>query len=240
MEIHQLQEKILRRLMKSKQPLRYGEIRIRDIPNDQFNYHLQTLKKKGFIQKDEGKYALSKYGQKVVEEILALGEIRPKADKFRFYVHAIVVSKDGRHVISRERKRHPFFGDRGIHGISIRHGIGIEQSIIEFYKSNLSIEIQNIQHCGFARKTRIFEDKIFSDTLHYICVCDKFFNEPNFDKEKSHTLSWRKISSAIQDETNTQTPIKPLIQILKHIEKDTLASDIFLREEETFDISKQF
>jgi hypothetical protein len=238
MEIHYIQEKILKTLMLSKQPLRYGEIRLREVPNDLFNYHLQSLIKKELLIKDDGLYSLSGLGKRFVEEDLALGEKRLKAEKFRIYVHAIILADQKKMIISRKRRRQPFMGDQGIHGISLRPGIAFTESIKNFYQENLNITVTDFHLYAISRKIRWFKGNVFSDTLHYIYVCKGYEGTPVFDSSTKQNFTWRKLDAAIQDERNTISPITSIIQILKLLKSGEITEQTFLTSTDTYTLEE--
>lgn len=236
MQLHDIQKEILHKLMLSSENRRYRDLRVNDIENDLFNYHLKTLVQKGLVEKSAATYKLTRDGEFLVEEVLALGYLRPAADKFRLYAHAIILDcNHATRVISRQRLRKPFIGDRGIHGTSVKQGETCANALVRHYKYHLNIDLlpeKLILH-GITRKIDLIDNqKVFGDRIHYIFVCNEFKGVPDFSLETAKGLEWRNIDEAIKDEEKSATQIKTLIQILKKIQDKSLKPETFLHTEE--------
>ena len=72
-----IQNEILTNFIGAKS-LRYSEARPEGLENDLYNYHLQFLVKKGFLEKTNAKYALTKVGKQYVAQFDVRGNIREK------------------------------------------------------------------------------------------------------------------------------------------------------------------
>ena len=62
-----IQNHIVSRLKNAKM-LRYSELQQKGVPNDLFNYHLQFLVKKGYLNRSDDGYSLSELGVRHVAD----------------------------------------------------------------------------------------------------------------------------------------------------------------------------
>ncbi len=107
-----IQNHILSKLKNAKS-LRYSELQPEKIPNDLFNYHLQYLVKKEFINKSDEGYSLSTKGIKHVADPY------PTNDAITSLFKITIVSRiiDGKiEILNQIRKSNPSYGKVGVMG----------------------------------------------------------------------------------------------------------------------------
>src|ERR1700722_12123688 len=123
----QVQNHIISKL-KNARVLRYTELKPKDVPNDLFNYHLQFLVKKGFVDRKEDVYCLAAAGIKHVADPDLTGENEKIASTFKVNVITLVSRiQDGKlEILNQVRTSHPSFGKIGAMGGIVRKGESLE------------------------------------------------------------------------------------------------------------------
>ena len=166
-----IQLHILTRLL-SALSLRYTEARPLDTPNDLYNYHLQFLVKKGLVKKEKNKYSLTAAGIKYVAETRPLSPSGIEPDRFKVNVWTIVFKKEKGKlmVLNQLRRRHPFYGETGIMGGSVKKGESIAMAAKRKLREETGLEA-DFKLVGVVRKM-IFQNgnELFSDILFYVCI----------------------------------------------------------------------
>jgi len=222
MEFHFIQEQILKKLIATEKFARYSSLRIKEIENDLFNYHLQKQVKSGIVDKFNEGYSLSTKGKQVTEDVVPLGVIRSKADQFKLYSHGIVVRKDSKdlQILNRKRTKQPFYGDKGILGESVRKGQDVKSALSSRLKSQagISVDPKNMKLAGVLRKITLDKNKeVFSDFIFNIFFCLDY--EGSLDKSLDNAnLFWVNIKDAIQNEEDAGHPFPSLVKILKELQ----------------------
>lgn len=215
MKYHPIQEQILSKFLHNTE-LRYSEIRLKDIENDLFNYHLQHLVRTGLLIKEDNVYSLSPEG---LSEILMFDAKGNVYQGLRVSVLIYVIDKrsDPPLVLSQEHIRQPYMGDinAGIAG-KVMPGELIETAAERKLKEETGL-IGKPKHIGVIRKIRCNEDKSFiDDGLFHVCVCDEYEGEL-IEKNEFGINSFITFEKALEYEKNTQTPGKKSFEMLKDI-----------------------
>ncbi len=162
-----IQIQILTKLLASN-GLRYSEACPSGVDDDLFNYHLQFLVKKGYVEKENGLYKLSNLGKINVQPIDALGNWK---EFFKFSVLPYVVRTNLRkkEILLQRRLRHPYFGN--VETVSGKVVIG--EKVEDAAKRKLEEETGltcDFRLLGVIRKIRRSKDgKIIEDTLYHAC-----------------------------------------------------------------------
>lgn len=219
MDIHFIQEQILKKLIGSSEGLTYGQLRVRSIENDLFNYHLKVLVKQSLVEKREAKYTLSSKGKQFTEEVFPVGVIRPKADLFKLYSHGIVIRKDSHdlQILNRKRTKQPFYGDKGILGESVRKGQDVKSALSVRLKSQAGVLVdpQDMKLAGVLRKiTHDQDDTLFSDFIFNIFFCLDYTGKLDNSLDNGNVF-WVGIDEAIKNEESSGHPFPSLVKILK-------------------------
>lgn len=221
MELHFIQEQIIKKLIGAETFAKYSELRVEGIENDLFNYHLQKLVALGFIDKSELGYRLSAEGTRLTEDTLPLGVIRQKADTFKLYSHGIVIRKDCNdlQILNRKRSKQPFYGDKGILGESVRKGQDVKTALSTrlLAQAGVLVDPKDMKFAGILRKiTNDKEGNLFSDFIFYIHFCLDYTNELDAALDDGNVF-WVDIDQAIQNEKDSHHPFPSLIEILKEL-----------------------
>lgn len=217
---HKIQLHILKNLLNSDSGLRYRDMKLPDIENDLYNYHLQYLLKEEVISKKDTLYFLTDKGKKYVEDILPLDPLGQTSELFRVNVLCGVIRKvDGKiQVLNQLRKRHPYFGDTGIIGGAVRKG----EKIIDAASRKLQDETgltADFKFIGVIRKMRYKSDgELFTDILFHVCFTENFEGELKNKTEFGENF-WLDLNSSIKAENKSVMGSLELVKILKLLKK---------------------
>jgi hypothetical protein len=226
-----IQNYILSKL-KNAESMRYTDLRPRGIPNDLFNYHLQFLVQKKFVQRDTQGYALDDAGVKhVADPDVSLGEEKI-ASLFKVNVITLVSRvHDGQlQILDLVRHSHPSFGKIGAMGGIVQKGESIEAAATRKLRTETGLEA-NFKIMGIERRMMYDGGKLFSDILFPIGYADHFTGEL-IDTEFGHNF-WVSIEEAIQHESSDFDSIKAICTVLTSIRDHSIGTLPFFYNEET-------
>jgi hypothetical protein len=223
-----IQNHILSKLKNAKS-LRYSELQPEKIPNDLFNYHLQFLVKKGFVEKTEDGYSLSHTGIKHVADPYPSND----AITSLFKINVItVVSRivDGKiEILNQIRKSNPSYGKVGVMGGVVLKGELIEPAATRKLKQETGLEAR-FRLVGCERRIMYKSGELFSDLMFPIAYPDSFSGELKTDTDFGHNM-WVPIDEAIKNESAEFDSIKSINVVLKAIKNGKIETLPFFFEE---------
>lgn len=223
-----IQNHILSKL-KNAHSLRYSELQPEKVPNDLFNYHLQYLVKKEFVEKNEGGYSLSPKGIKHVADPYSANN----AITSLFKINVItVVSRvvDGQiEILNQIRKSNPSYGKVGVMGGVVLKGELIEPAASRKLKQETGLDA-TLKLVACERRILYKEGEIFSDVMFPITYTDTYTGELLVDSEFGHNM-WVSIEQAIVNESSEFDSIKSIKKILEAIQDGTISKTPFFFEE---------
>lgn len=213
--------------LKNARNLRYSEIQPKDIPNDLFNYHLQFLVKKGFVDKNEEGYTLSVVGIKHVADPHPLTNSPEIASLFKVNVLTVVSRLiDGKlEILNQLRRSNPSYGKIGVMGGIVRKGERTEDAARRKIKVETGLEA-DFKIVGMERRIMYVKNELFSDVLFPIGYADEYEGEL-IDTEYGKNM-WVPIDQAIKNESAEFDNLPILIPILKAIKDRVIHSLPFL------------
>lgn len=195
MNLHTIQRQILINLAKNPR-LKYSEIRIENIENDLFNYHLQYLVKKGLVEKIDSKYNLTEKG---INEILMIDSVGKEYEAIRASVLIYVIdrSANNNQILIHHRKRLPYKAET-LPGISGKIKVG---EMVEDTAKRKLLEETGLdglcKYIGTIRKIRINRNNEADDGFFYVCICESWKNELN--KETDFGINtWKSFNEALE------------------------------------------
>jgi len=224
-----IQIQILTKLLRS-QGLSYSQARPFDVENDLYNYHLQFLVKKGYLEKHNKIYTLSNKGKKFILNIDSFGRIK---ELFRVSVlpYVVRVHKGKKEILAHKRTRQPYLGD--IESVAGR--VKLAERIEEAAKRKLMEETgleADFNFIGIHRKIRRDNNKkIIEDTFYHVL----YGENPNgklIEKNEFGENSWIDFPSMYKMQKNNITASPITEKILKRIEKKDLSLFYFQEEME--------
>jgi ADP-ribose pyrophosphatase YjhB (NUDIX family) len=98
---------------------RYSELRPKNVESNLFMYHLQQLKKQGYVEKNGTSYELTQFGKQMADR-LSLGSL-----KFRIQpklITILAVQREDKKWLMIERTHQPFLGYKGFPSGKIHYG----------------------------------------------------------------------------------------------------------------------
>lgn len=226
-----IQNNIVSRL-KNADFLKYSELQPKNIPNDLFNYHLQFLVKKEFLNKTDKGYSLSKKGIKHVADVQKETSIS-NPNLFKVNPLLIVVRKEkGKiQVLNQLRKSHPSYGKKGVPGGVVRKGESLRDASSRKLKVETGLDAK-FKIVGMMRRYMFVDNELFSDVFFPIAYTDKFSGTLLQKTEYGENM-WVSIDEAIKNESAKFDSIISLPKVLKIIKKGTISKMPFFYEEDT-------
>jgi hypothetical protein len=211
-----IQNRILRTL-KNESSLRYSDIQFKDVPNDLFNYHLQFLVKKGFLNKAKDGYSLSEFGVKYMADPFTKPEKPDSAGLFKLNVITIVsrIHNKEIQILNQLRTSHPSFGKVGVMGGVVRKGESIEDAANRKLQVETGLEA-SFKLIGMERRLMYVKDELFADMLFPITYSDECYGEILEETAYGKNM-WVPIDKAIENESDPFDSIVGITTVLKAI-----------------------
>ncbi len=216
-----IQNRILKTL-KNAQTLRYSDIQFEDVPNDLFNYHLQFLVKKGFLNKNEDGYSLSDLGIKYVADPFTQSDEKDSTGLFKLNVITIVSRlHNGKiEILNQLRTSHPSYGKVGVMGGVVRKGESIEDAANRKLQLETGLEA-TFRYLGMERRCMYVKDELFADMLFPITYADECFGDLKEETEYGKNM-WVPIDTAIENESNPFDSILSITTVLKAVKDGSI------------------
>jgi ADP-ribose pyrophosphatase YjhB (NUDIX family) len=229
-----IKKEILSKLLRSKEWLKYSDLYNKKEENDLFNYHLQHLVDKGFVQKVDKKYHITDSGILFTLNDGSIGAQNYDVDKMKVNVLNLVVKYENNQmlVLNQKRKRYPFFGNSGISGGVVLKG----EKILEAAKRNLKMKTgldgEFSKIVGTVRGIFYLNDEVFQDIFFFICFCDRFSGELIEENDVS-VNKWITLEQIIEAEVKEHFGWESLIRLFQELKTtDINKIDNFYQEEE--------
>ena len=219
-----IQNHILTKLKNAKS-LRYSEMHPADkTPNDLFNYHLQFLVKKGFVERHEDGYSLSATGIKHVADPYPRSDKPEITSLFKMNVITVVSRlKNGKiEILNQVRKSNPSYGKVGVMGGVVQKGELIEPAARRKLKEETGLEA-DFRVLGIQRRLMYVKGELFSDVLFPIAYANEYSGELQEDTEFGHNM-WVGIDEAIKNESAEFDSIQKIAEVLKAVKKGNVDS----------------
>lgn len=226
-----LQNRIIGRLKNAKS-LRYSDMQTKGIPNDLYNYHLQFLVKKGYLEKIEDGYRLSPLGVKLVADYNPPTDESGSANLFKVNVLTVVsrLNKGKLEILSQIRKSNPSYGKIGVMGGVVRKGESLGDAATRKLKVETGLDAE-FRIIGIQRRTMYIKNELFSDVMFPIAYSDECDGELIVDSEYGHNM-WVPIDEAIKNESIGFDSIKKLPDVFRAIKNDSIFGLPFFYEED--------
>lgn len=227
-----IQNRIISKL-KNAASLRYSELWPEKIPNDLFNYHLQFLVKKGYVNRKDDGYSLSEMGVKHVADFNPATDDSGTANLFKVNVLTVVsrIHEKRIQILNQIRKSNPSYGKIGVMGGVVRKGESIEEAASRKLKAETGLQA-SFKIVGIQRRTMYVRGELFSDVIFPIAYADEHESELLPDTEYGHNM-WVDIDEAIKNDSAEFDSIKALPKVLKAIKDSSVLRMPFFYEEDT-------
>jgi len=224
-----IQNHILSKL-KNAEFLRYSELQPEKVPNDLFNYHLQHLVKKEFIEKSDSGYSLSIKGIKHVADPYPTND----AITSLFKINVITILSrvvDGKiEILNQVRKSNPSYGKVGVMGGVVLKGELIEPAATRKLKQETGLEAK-FKLVGSERRIMYKNVELFSDLVFPIAYANEYSGDLVVDSDFGHNM-WVSIDEAIKNESAKFDSIRSINIVLNAIKNGTIDTLSFFFNEE--------
>lgn len=224
-----IQNQILSKLKNAK-ILRYSQLYPKKMPNDLFNYHLQFLVKKGFIDKKIDGYSLGEKGIKHVADPHPTNDAITSLFKLNVITVVSRVVNGKIEILNQVRKSNPSYGKVGIPGGVVLKGELTEPAAKRKLEQETGL-IADFKVMGMERRIMYKSGEIFSDVLFPIAYADKYSGELTQDTEFGHNM-WVSINQAIKNESVEYDSIKSIVKVLRAIKAGKIKKLPFFYNEE--------
>ena len=227
-----IQNHIVSRLKNAKL-LRYSELQQKGVPNDLFNYHLQFLVKKGYVDRLEEGYSLSENGVKHVADFNPAIDDSGTANLFKVNVLTVVsrIHDKKIQILNQIRTSNPSYGKVGVMGGVVRKGESLEDAATRKLKVETGLEAQ-FKIVGIQRRIMYVKGELFSDVVFPIAYSDESFEELLEDTEYGHNM-WVDIDDAITNESAEFDSIVSLKKVLNAVKDCSILNMPFFYDEDT-------
>lgn len=215
--------------LKNAKFLKYVQMKPLKTPNDLYNYHLQFLVKKGFVNKTDEGYSLSQKGIKYVADPLVEANVLNSLFKINVITLVSRVNKGKIEILQQIRKSNPSYGKIGVPGGVVLKGESILDSAKRKLKQETGLDA-DFKLIGCERRIMYEEGMLFSDLMFPITYSNKYSGVLNANSEFGDNM-WVPIDKAILNESNEYDSIKTLVKILKMIKNKSISKSKFLFEE---------
>lgn len=147
---------------------RYSQMKPKGVDNDLFNYHLQQLVKKGYLEKRDRLYFLSEQGKSLATNVDY--ETHKISTNYKVSVYLCPVINDK--VLLYQRLKHPQYGYTGLISGKIRYGEPVLEAAQREFNEETGLTadfkiIGNLRQIRHNKGGKAIEDGIF-----YVCFTD--------------------------------------------------------------------
>ncbi len=218
--------------LKNAKSLRYSQLQPGKIPNDLFNYHLQFLVKKGFVDKKTSGYSLSDLGIKHVADFNPPID-NGSANLFKVNVLTVVSRLHNKklQILQQIRKSNPSYGKIGVMGGVVRKGESLEEAATRKLKVETGLDA-TFKIIGIQRRMMYMKGELFSDIIFPIAYADKYEGDLIENTDYGQNI-WVNIEDAIKNESVEFDSIKKLPDVFRAIKKGSIKTLPFFYEEDT-------
>ncbi len=226
-----IQNQILSKLKNAKS-LRYSELRPdgAKIPNDLFNYHLQHLVKKGYLDKIDDGYALSIVGIKHMADPYPENSVITSLFKINVITIVSRVVDGEIQILNQFRTSNPSYGKVGVMGGVVLKGELIEPAATRKLKQETGLDAQ-FRIVGCERRIMYKSGELFSDLMFPIAYANSYSGEL-IDETVFGKNMWISIDEAIQNESDEFDSIATITTVLQAIKGGSISSLPFVFSEQ--------
>ena len=224
-----IQNNILSQLKNAKS-LKYSELKPDKVPNDLFNYHLQSLVKKEFLTKQDSTYALSPKGIKYVADPFIEGNEITSLFKMNVITIVSRINEGKIEILNQLRNSNPSYGKIGVMGGVVEKGELIEDAAKRKLEQETGLSA-SFKLLGCERRIMYKGGEIFSDVIFPIAYSDSCTGDLIFETKFGRNV-WVPIDQAIQNDSAEFDSIRSIVKVLKAVKEKSLHSLPYFFNEE--------
>jgi 8-oxo-dGTP pyrophosphatase MutT (NUDIX family) len=175
-KIHEAQTKILRELLFHPNLNFAGLVKVTGLEGDHAKFHIKRLIELGYLQRKDGKYALSVKGKEYANKLDTdknVIERQPKSTCI-FILHDVEKGK----FLVQERLKNPYYGFWGFFSGKIQWGESIFETAVRetIEETGLKTEAKDWRHRGVYHEIVKHEEtgEVVEDKIFHCMYCEKF------------------------------------------------------------------
>jgi ADP-ribose pyrophosphatase YjhB (NUDIX family) len=215
--------------LKNADSLRYRDIKPVEVPNDLYNYHLQTLVSKGLIDKHDDGYSLSEAGREYVADIHHTSDQSNRLFKVNVITVVSRVHNDRLQVLVQERMSQPSYGIIGVMGGTILKGESMTDGARRKLQQETGLSAE-FKVLGIERRHLYKNRDLFSDVLFPICYATEHSGELQEMTAFGRNF-WMDIGEAIALNERPYDSIASITKVLRAIQSGEVGNLPFFYEE---------
>ncbi len=223
-----IQNQILSKLKNAKM-LRYHEMQQAGVPNDLYNYHLQYLVKKGYVDRTGEGYMLSELGIKHVADPYPTNDAITSLFKINVITIVSRVVNGKIEILNQVRRSNPSYGKVGVMGGVVLKGEMIEPAAARKLSQETGLQAE-FRLIGCERRVMYQGGELFSDLMFPIAYADTYAGELIEHSQFGDNI-WVPIDEAIVNDSQKYDSIKSIVTVLHAVKGGTIAKLPFFFEE---------
>lgn len=167
----EIQRKILSQCTFFEKGAKYSELKLTDLENDLFNYHLQKLVKDGFLIKERNVYTITPKGKSFVTNVDERDFNAPPSYKVSVYLCPI---QNGQ-ILLTKRLKHPQFGYIGLIAEKKKYGEEIFKTAKRALFEETGLTSTDFKLIGNLHQVRKdVQGTVIEDGVFYVLYTDTF------------------------------------------------------------------
>lgn len=223
-----IQNYIISRL-KNADTLRYRDMKLSEVPNDLYNYHLKALLTKNLIVKSSTGYSLSDAGRRYVADIHHTSDQANRLFKINVITIVSRTTEHGIEILTQRRTSQPSYGMVDVMGGTILKGEATAKGANRKLEQETGLTA-DFRVVGIERRLLYKKDELFSDIIFPICYSDHSYGKLKETTEFGINF-WVSIQDAIENSNRPYDNLSSITRTLRAIEAGRIDSLPFFFEE---------
>ena len=217
-----IQNSILSKLKNAKM-LPYARLHQKTVANDLFNYHLQSLVKKGYVMRSDDGYRLAEKGlQYIADPVTDAGALGTSLFKINVITIVSRAVDSEIEILNQFRRSNPSFGKVGVMGGTVQKGETVENAAARKLLEETGL-IGCFRVVGMNRRHLYKDGELFSDVLFPIAYCGSVKGQLLTETEFGENF-WVGINQAIRNDSADYDSIESIPMVLKAIKQKKIST----------------
>lgn len=194
---HEVQMKILRRLLFALTASFSDLLKQTELTSDHFNFHIKKLIDAGYVVKKGDVYTLTREGKEYANRMDTDERVIEKQPK----LSVLLIIDDGKgHYLAQERRKQPFYGFWGRMTGKIRWGETLEQAATRELHEETGLTAQ-FRYAGLYHKMDFQHDGVFLEDKYFIVMYGSNPSGKLITDTEGHHNEWLSVAELETKET---------------------------------------